>query len=213
MVAPAVKQKYVGITEPAVNIASTKLYNELAIEDHISLKSRLYIWMYDPTNVNQLELVWSTFGHASWIETILSAYLHQVRDTRQYVENRIRRIRPLLHEISGAAYSQRKSSPLVLPLRNFSSKVTRELKGYWYNDLNQEQTTKKIQSFKNRHSQTRSKTKNGYVDENALVFRPANDTECHGKAHPTGSQHKAFFCGRFRVKVRSGRYRSVDFTD
>ena len=201
VVAPAVKRRYVGITETAVNLASTKLHNELALEGRVSQNARLYIWMYDPTNVDQIELVWSTFGHASWIETIPGKYLHQVTDTRQYVEVRIRQIRPLLHEISGAAYAQRKTSPLVLPLRNFSSLVTRELKCYWYNDLSREQITKIIRSFKNRHSQTWNKTKSGYIDEKALVFRPANDTECHGKAHPMGSQHKAFFCGRFRFGV------------
>ena len=201
VVAPAVKRKYVGTTGTAIKMASTKLYDELTVADRVSQTARLYIWMYEPTSFDQFKLVWSTFGHASWIETIPRTYLHQVRDTRQYVENRIRQIRPLLHEISGAAYAQRKTSPLTLPLRNFSSQITRELKGYWYNGLDQERITKKIRSYKNRHSQTRNKEKNGFIDEKELVFRPANDTECHGIAHPMGSQHKAFFCGRFRFGV------------
>lgn len=201
VIAPAVGRKNVGITESAVNLASSKLHDELIEEHGDSQRARLYIWMYDPTSAEQLDLVWATFGHASWIERIPSAYLHKTRNTRQFMENRIRQIRPLLHEVSGATYAQRKTSPLVLPLRNFSSSVTRELKRYWYNDLDQEQISRKIRSFKNRHLQTRSKAKNGYIDEKALVFRPANDSECHGQAHPTGSQNKAFFCGRFRFGV------------
>ena len=201
VIAPAVGRKNAGITESSVNLASSKLHDELIEEERASQQARLYLWMYDPTSTEQLDLVWTAFGHASWIETIPSIHLHKARNTRQFMENRIRQIWPLLHEISGATYAQRKTSPLVLPLRNFSSSVTRELKLYWYNDLDQEQISRKIRSFKNRHLQTRSKTKNGYIDEKALVFRPANDSECHGQAHPTGSQKKAFFCGRFRFGV------------
>ena len=152
VVAPAVKRKSVGITGTAVKAASTKLYDELAAEDRVSQTARLYIWMYEPENFDRLKLIWSTFGHASWIETIPRKYMHQISGTRQYVENRIRQIWPLLHEISGSAYARRKTSPLALPLRNFSSQITRELKGYWYNDLDQERMTKKLRSFKNRHS-------------------------------------------------------------
>lgn len=201
VIAPAVRRKHVGISEVAVNLASSRLHEELKKEERASQQARLYVWMYDPTSVEQIDLVWSAFGHASWIETIPSTHLYQTRITRQFMENRIRQVWPLLHEISGATYAQRKTSPLVLPLRNFSSRVTRDLKGYWYNDLNQEQIIKKIRSFKNRHLQSRSRDKGGYVDQKALVFRPANDSDCHGLPHPTGSQQKAFFCGRFRFGV------------
>lgn len=201
IIAPAVGRNSVGITESSVNLASSKLHDELVQEHNGSQQARLYIWMYDPTSAEQLDLVWAAFGHASWIERIPSVYLHKTRRTRQFMEDRIKQIRPLLNEVSNATYSQRKTSPLVLPLRNFSSSVTSELKRYWYNDLDQEQISKKIRSFRSRHVQTRSRTRNGYIDEKALVFRPANDSECHGRAHPTGSQNKALFCGRFRFGV------------
>ena len=135
------------------------------------------------------------------LKKIPTFYSHQMANTRQFIECRIRTIRSLLHEISDATYAQRKTSPLALPLRNFSSGVTKDLKGYWYNDLDQGQIVKKLRAFKNRHQQTRDKTKGGYKDDKNLVFRPANDSECHGKAHPTGSQAKALFCGRFRFGV------------
>ena len=52
-----------------------------------------------------------------------------------YLEDRTNEIRPLLHEISNCTYAQRKTSPLTLPLRNFSSQITKDLKGYWYDGL------------------------------------------------------------------------------
>ena len=201
IVAPAVQKKHVGTTETAVRLASIKLYNELALEDKPSPKARLYLWMYEPTSFAQFELVWKMFGHASWVETIPRVYLHKVKYTKEYLQNRINEVRPLLHEISGAAYAQRKSSPLALPLRNFSSQITRDLRSYWYNDLNQNQIAKQIKSFKNQYSQTKSRTKQGYRDDKALIFKPANYTECHGKPHPMGSECKSFFCGKFRFGV------------
>lgn len=201
VIAPAVKKKHVGTTNIAVDLAASRLHEELKKEEKICQQARLYVWMYDPINTEQIDLVWAAFGHASWIETIPNSHLNKVGATRRFMEDRITQIRPLLHEISGATYAQRKTSPLALPLRNFTSSVTRDLKCYWYNDLDCEQIAQKIRSFKNRYLQARSRTKGGYVDEKALVFQPANDSECHGQAHPTGSQRKAFFCGRFRFGV------------
>ena len=94
-------------------------------------------------------------------------YLHKVKATKDYLQNRINKIRPLLHEISNATYAQRKSSPLSLPLRNFSSEITKDLKTYWYNDLNRIQISKEIKRFGSRYSQIKSKTIRGYKDDKA----------------------------------------------
>ena len=201
VIAPAVGRKHVGITEAAIDLASLKLYEELKGEEHVSQNARLYIWMYAPTDAQQLDLVLSTFGHASWIETIPRFYLHKPVDSRKFIELKMTEIRSLLHEVSGSTYAQRKSSPLALPLRNFRSGVTRELKSYWYAGLDKEQIVRRIRSLKGRHFQCRNKATHAYVDERALAFRPAKDTECHGRAHPTGSDHRSFFCGRFRFGV------------
>ena len=64
VIAPAVRRTNVGITEAAVNLASSKLHDELTEEEHASQQARLYVWMYDPTSVEQLDLVWAAFGHA-----------------------------------------------------------------------------------------------------------------------------------------------------
>ena len=201
VVAPAVRKHQVGVTEAAVQLASKKLFAAMAEEDSPSSKARLYLWMYEPNSFMNLELVWKVFGHASWIERIPATYQHKVAATREYLENRIGEIRPILHEISSGTYAQRKSSPLSLPLRNFRSRITKDLRGYWYNGLDKKQIGARIRTLKIRYSQTKSREKRGYKDEKALVFTPASDTECHGIPHPIGTEVKAFVCGRFRYGV------------
>ena len=201
VIAPAVGKKQVGVTEAAVELASKKLHDQIAGEDSPSRQARLYLWMYEPTNFDNLALVWKVFGHASWVETIPRSYLHKVTATMGYLEDRTNEIRPLLHEISNSTYAQRKTSPLTLPLRNFSSQITKDLKGYWYNGLDKSQISRRIGTFKARYSQTKHKARGGYKDDKALIFKPAIDTECHGKPHPIGTECKAFVCGRFRYGV------------
>ena len=201
VVAPAVRRKQVGITQAAVSLASEKLHKQLASEGHAAQSARLYLWMYDPADEDQLDLVWSAFGHASWIETIPSCYRDKKRPTRLYVEERIREVRQLLHIVSEYTYARRRSSPLTLPLRNFSSEVAANLKSYWYNDLDLEKLTSTIKKLMNRHAQSYNRPKRGYIDDNHLVFCPAKNSDCHGLAHPTGTEPKAFFCGRFRFGV------------
>lgn len=201
IVAPAVKKKHAGNTEVAVKSASTKLYDLLSLQDSPSQKARLCIWMYEPTDYSQFELIWKTFGHASWVETVPMIYFHQITATVDYLHRRINRIWPLLHEISLSAYADRRSSPLALPLRNFTSGITRDLREYWYNNLDTIQINKRIKSFKSRYVQRRHKARQGFRDDKALIFKPATDGECHGKPHPTGFEHRSFFCGRFRFGV------------
>ena len=201
VIAPAVKRKNIGVTSAAIELAASKLYDELSRDSDPSQVARLYLWMYRPPTAEQFARVWSAFGQASWVEIVPISYSHKVRTTKEYLERRISEIRPLLHKVSNSTYAQRKSSPLSLPLRNFTSVVTKDLKAYWYNDLNENQISKKVQQFKRRYSQTRNACKQGYRDDKALIFKPAKDTECHGKPHPIGSEYKTFFCGRFRYGV------------
>ena len=201
VIAPAVGKKNVGVTDTAIEVTAQKLHEELSTDGDPSQVARLYLWMYRPTSTEQFTRVWRAFGHASWVETIPTSYLHNVRGTREYIENRTNEIRRLLHRISHSTYVQRKSSPLSLPLRNFTSEVTEDLRKYWYNELNEDQLSERIRRFRNRYLQTRSAAKQGYKDDRALIFKPAKDTECHGKPHPIGSEQKTFFCGRFRYGV------------
>ena len=177
------------------------LFDVLSDEENPSQKARLYVWMYEPTSGRELDLVWNAFGHASWVEAIPARYWHKVVPTREYLQTRINELRTLLHEISNSSYARRKTSPLILPLRNFSSGITRDLKKYWYNDLDREALSRRIRRFKNRYAQVRDRTQNGFRDDKALIFKPAEDNACHGQPHPTGSEWKTFFCGRFRYGV------------
>ncbi|WP_134643116.1 hypothetical protein [Pseudaestuariivita atlantica] len=195
------KKKQVGATQPAILLAMNSLVEELAKAESHSEPARLSLWLYEPEKADQFREVWSAFGHSAWVEMVPRSLANKMRPTREYVENRINAVRPLLHEVSTAAYANRKTSPLPLPLRNFSSSITNELKTYWYNDLDVGKLSKQIKSLRMRFRQTRDRTLGGYEDDKALIFKPAKDNECHGIAHPIGTSGKAFACGRFRYGV------------
>lgn len=201
VVAPAVKKKHVGVSDVAIKIAADKLHDELSTDSQPSQVARLYLWMYTPSTAEQLEQVLEAFGHASWIETIPTSYQHKVGPTKEYLEKRTREIRTLLHHVSDSTYAQRKSSPLSLPLRNFTSSMTDDLKKYWYNGLDEENLKKSIKRFKNKYQQRWNSANQGYRDNKKLIFRPAKDTECHGMPHPKSSEYRTYFCGRFRSGV------------
>ena len=201
IVAPASKRNAKGATMTAVNLALDNLFSELGKDDAPTQPARLSLWMYEPDTHDQFAHVWKTFGHSAWVETIPTRLLHKVKDTKEFIQTRINEIRPLLHEVSQATYACRKSNPLSLPLRNFRSPITNDLKKYWYNNLNQDQISKKIKAFAMRYSQIKDKTNGGFKDKKALIFKPAKDTECHGIPHPLGSEAKSFACGRFRYGV------------
>jgi hypothetical protein len=201
LIAPAVGKNKIGATNTSIDLAISKLIEELTTANIPSELARLSLWMYEPNESGQFEQVWKLFGHSAWLETIPRKYINKLRPTREFVEKRINEIRPLLHEVSNETYSSRKSSPFSLPLRNFRSQITRDLKQYWYNDLDKSNLSEKIKVLKMRFSQTKDKTAGGFKDEKSLIFKPAKDTECHGKPHPLGNENKSFACGRFRYGV------------
>lgn len=201
IVAPAVKKKQVGATKPAILIALGSLVSELAKATSHAEPARLSLWFYEPDSADQFRDVWAAFGHSAWVETVPRSLMNKIRPTREFIENRINTIRPLLHEVSSATYAKRKTSPLSLPLRNFTSPITAKLKTYWYNDLDPGSLSKQIKSFRMQFRQLKGEILDGYKDDRALIFKPAKDEECHGLAHPAGTGGKAFACGRFRYGV------------
>ena len=201
VIAPAARRADVGLTDAAVELASSRLHEELSSETDSSKVARLYLWMFHPVSTGEFDRIWREFGHASWIETIPRSLFHNKVGTRERLEGRTKELQGLLHEVSGYTYGRRKTAPLSLPLRNFTSGITRELKTYWYNDLTADQLMEKIRNLKARYSQLSVKPERAYKDEKGLVFKPAEDTELHGKARPAGSMHRTFLCGRFRFGV------------
>ena len=201
VIAPAVKKGHVGLTDAAVEFAGSKLHEALSTETYSSEVARLYLWMFEPASREQFERVWKAFGHASWIETVPRRLEHNKVGTREYLEGRMNDVRRLLHGVSLRTYAQRKTAPFSLPLRNFTSGITQELRTYWYNDLDEGQLSERMRKLKARYSQLRIASRGAYKDEKGLLFKPAEDTELHGKAHPAGSIRRTFFCGRFRFGV------------
>ena len=183
------------------SVAIDKLFKELADGRDSEGKARLSVWFYQPTDASQLDHIWKAFGHSAWVQMIPRSYLDKNRPTREFIEDKVKKVVPLMHVISGATYGQRKTSPLTLPLRNFGSKLTSDLKKHWYNDLGEDQLKKKVKSYKHRYSELRRREESGYQDDRSLIFSPAEDGALHGKVHPTGSTPKSFTCGRFRFGV------------
>lgn len=201
VIAPAAKKADVGLTEAAVESASARLHEELSTEADSSEVARLYLWMYDPDSASEFDRVWRAFGHASWLETIPRKLSHNKVGTRERLERRTNEVQGLLHNVAGFTYGQRKTAPLSLPLRNFTSEITRELRTYWYNDLNQDQLLERMRRLKGRYSKAKVAAERAYRDKKGLVFKPAEDTELHGRSRPSASLPRTFFCGRFRFGV------------
>lgn len=194
-------KKHAGVNKVSSDASILALFKELANGKVSKETARLSVWFYKPSEAGQMDHIWNAFGHSAWVQSIPRSYMHKNGPTRQFIEEKIKTVAPLLHVVSGATYGQRKTSPLTLPLRNFGSKLTIELKQHWYNELEEDQLKKKVKAYKNRYAELRSREKSGFLDDKSLVFSPASDGALHGKAHPTGSTPKSFTCGRFRYGV------------
>lgn len=201
IIAPIMGKKKIGINVVSSSVAIAKLFEELADGRDSEGKARLSVWFYQPNDASQLDHIWNAFGHSAWVQMIPRSYFDKNRPTREFVENKVKKVVPLMHVISGATYGQRKTSPLTLPLRNFRSKLTLDLKRHWYNNLGEDELKKKVKSYKHRYSELRRREASGYQDERSLIFSAAEDGALHGKVHPTGTTPKSFTCGRFRYGV------------
>lgn len=201
LVAPAEKKKAVGITAGSAAQTLKKFSEVLALHDQPTQPARLSVWAYQPDHYDDVRILLQAFGHSAWIELLPKSLLHKVSQSREYIEHKVTTVIPLLNEVSKATYSQRRSAPLSLPLRNFKSKITDKLKTWWYNDLDLPQVAKAIKSLKSEYAQRKVSSAGGFVDDRSFVFSPAKNNECHGVPHPIGSDPKAYTCGRFRYGV------------
>lgn len=201
IISPVMGKKLTGVNKLSSDVAILDLFKELANGKVSKEIARLSVWFHQPNEAGQMDHIWNAFGHSAWVQMIPRSYLHKNRPTRQFIEEKIKKVASLLHVVSGATYGQRKTSPLTLPLRNFGSKLTLDLKQHWYNELEEDQLKKKVKSYKYRYAELRSREKSGFLDDKSLVFSPASDGALHGKVHPTGSTPKSFTCGRFRYGV------------
>jgi hypothetical protein len=201
VVAAGAQKKNVGASAVAVSQAMSALSDRLCADDVPNETARLTIWMYRPAKKEEFERVWEVFGSAAWVEFVPAELQHKIRQTREYVEERIRQILPLLHSVSGTVWPRRKTTPFPLPLRNFSSKTTTNLQQYWYNGLSERDLTIKIKSLVDQFGTHKRRAVDGFQDDKDLIFKPAKDGECHGRPHPVGDCNSSYACGRFRYGV------------
>lgn len=197
VVAPALKKKERDSFDLAVTRVLRELVELMRGGDN-SETARLSLWAYDLTDAKQMDELWRVFGASAWIEFVPRTLVHKDRATRVHIEQRIKPVQQLLHEISGGVYKGRKRSPLPLPLQNFESQAISLLKQHWYHRLNIEQLRHSLNGLSERFRQAHTKTDRRHCDDRGLYFSPAENNACHGKPHPIGSEDACFLSGRFR---------------
>ncbi|WP_157385501.1 hypothetical protein [Mesorhizobium sp. STM 4661] len=195
--APAMGKSDRMISDRSVARATSDLVTSMRVASGFDQPARLSVWAYQPESVAQVETLWKAFGSSAWIEFIPGNLRHKDAASRGYIESRVKSLFQLMNEISTEVFSNRKSSPLPIPLRNFHSDITTTLRGHWYSNASIDELKERIKSLcgKFRQIHTNNFT---HIDKRKLVFAPAIDSQCHGKPHPTGDDERCFVAGKFR---------------
>jgi hypothetical protein len=201
IVAPAMKKALIGVNKQSVQDAMKALFDLMAADGAQLETARFSVWAYGPPTSNQLEILWETFGRSAWIEFVPVDLTHKVRPTRIFIEDRLKAVLTLMHAVSLAVYSERKTSPLPLPLRNFRSDISDELRRFWYKDLDHAALRSAIERLYQKLRQLRVDSRKMYRDDRNIIFEPAEDEVCHGQPHPIGIGPEQFIAGRFRFGV------------
>ncbi|MBL3554263.1 hypothetical protein [Rhodovulum sulfidophilum] len=201
MIAPAVKKSDVGLGERSINLAFKTAMEVFRKDDISEEKCRLVVISYPSSNISIVRRLISAFGAAAWIQFISNDNFHKASKLRNEVEVALKKVSPMLHEVSSEVFGRRKSSPLTLPLKNFSAPIVDEMKQHWYQCGSQEELQKKIQKLRAGFSARRQSGECAFMDDKGLSFAPAADGECHGLAHPAGNSDKTFIRGKFRFGV------------
>lgn len=201
VLAPTVKKNEIGLNKNSIRIAFQQALTVLRGANISQEKCRLIVLTFSSSDFEAVSQLNSTFGVAAWIEFIGKENLHKTTKLRAQVEECLGRIPSVLHEISSEVFGRRKSSPLCLPLKNFSASISSELKRVWYNCGAEKDIRERIVRFRSDFAQRRRLNGASFVDDRGLLFSPSADGECHGVAHPTGRSDKTFIRGRFRYGV------------
>lgn len=201
-IAPVSRKGQRGTTSLSIQLAIEALWQNLnSAQDHTGYM-RLSVWAFTPIDSNLLDELWNSFGLPGWLELLPSNLIFRDPETIQHIRQRLPLLRPLLGFVSDEVCSNRRTSALPLPFKNFQSRhLDAELTGFWYRNLTVAQLAAKISSISLRFKQIHTKYDGSHGDDRGLLFAPAKNTECHGKAHPTGSSKICFINGRFRFGV------------
>lgn len=201
IIAPAMGKKFTGVNKQSVHTSVKALFTLMAADGTQIETARFSIWAYGPPAPGQLQILWDTFGRSAWIEFVPVDLMHKDGPTKIFIEGRLKAVLPLMHVVSLAVYSRRKTSPLPLPLRNFRSDVSDELRLFWYRDLDQAGLKTTIERLYQSFRQRRVDSQKKYEDDRNIIFEPAGDSVCHGQPHPIGVGPEQFIAGRFRFGV------------
>jgi hypothetical protein len=200
VISPAMKGNNTGLNSESIRFAFESFVKIMQNEEISQEKSRFLVLSFPSSNPDIVNNLLSTFGAAAWIEFISNDNCHKITKLRTEVEVTIEKLRPRLHVISHEVYGRRKSSPFCLPLKNFVSLISFELKRRWYHCSDVE-FSQRIYKFRRDFHLLQHNDSKSFVDDRGLIFSPAADTVCHGIAHPTGRTHKTFIRGKFRFGV------------
>ncbi|MEG3143760.1 hypothetical protein U1839_03760 [Sphingomonas sp. RT2P30] len=201
IISPAAGKKFVGVSQQTVDVAVKALFSLLAGDGNQLETARFSIWLYGPPAADQLKILWEAFGRSAWIEFVPLDLMHKNSPTKIFIERRLKVVLSLMHVVSQAVYSGRKTSPLPLPLRNFRSDLSDELRRFWYRGLDEAYLKATIERLYQKFRQRRVDGQKKYEDDRNVIFEPAGDAVCHGQPHPTGVGSEQFIAGRFRFGV------------
>lgn len=197
LVAPAVSEAQRGTTPASVKRGLQELIRRMKSAEGHREAARLSVWAYEPASAGDFELLWGVFGKAAWIELIPLSLVNKNIATRIYVQDRLKAMLALMHVIAHEVYNNRRSSPLAIPFRNFRNRISSELCGWWYRNLNTDELAKFLKSSNAKFRQLKTESR-AFADDRSLIFSPVADEVCHGQPHPVGDDDECFLQGRFR---------------
>ena len=198
LIAPAAKASHRGITSRSIQQALDGLMRAMPSDMRTEETARLSIWAYTPASPTTFAELWNAFGRAAWIEFVPIDLRDKEDKTRVYIEERIKSIKPLLHEISYFVFNKRRSSPLPLPFVNFKSDLLTPYRGHWYSQMDLDNLKRTLGSITSRFRQAHGGRNSKHWDDRKLIFDAALPTVCHGVPHPTGDANICYVSGRFR---------------
>jgi len=171
LIAPAMPKAQCKISTASLENALMHCHAALAKETDHGETARFSVWSYLPTTAESITQIRDMFGVSAWIEFVPNTFLNKIKQTRLYIESRLKAVAPLLHLVSSAIFSCRKTSPLPLPLKNFRSPEAKKLMQFWYHDLNEDQLEKEISHLYVQHRRRRIDGQSSYKDDRALGRR------------------------------------------
>jgi hypothetical protein len=198
LLASAAKASQRGITQAAVNRVVAEVVVAIKTEGQLRPSVRLSVWAYEPTEQSTFQIAWNAFGRAGWVEFIPANLRDKDRQTRMYIEARLKFVESIVHEISDGVYNRRRSSPLPIPFANFKSMLMSKYRTHWYRKMDIPELKSELSALQQRFRQQHIRQNQVFSDDRDLQFSPAKPEACHGRPHPIGDLDVCYVNGNFR---------------